>query len=243
MLGPGCYFGEISILTDTPCRATIVTVTKCLLLKVSRQEFQDVWCTVPGFRAEFLVRIHGKACRLDHILNHYLTKNAFSEFLRLEHAVENLDFIDACQDYFNKYEVRTSNENMELAHRFMDLFLDVDAEKQVNVPHTMMTSAKSELDSMASKIDPGKRIAPKNLFEPCRKEIFKMVELGSLARFKKTIAFGNILNKLRAYEQLDLSNIPWSPHDVRGDEQERHQRRVPFAPPPTLDQQRRIISV
>ena len=34
VLGPGNYFGEISILTNTRCRATLSTDTKCMLLKV-----------------------------------------------------------------------------------------------------------------------------------------------------------------------------------------------------------------
>ena len=34
MLGAGNYFGEISILTSTPCRATLRTETNCLLLRV-----------------------------------------------------------------------------------------------------------------------------------------------------------------------------------------------------------------
>lgn len=48
VLAAGSYFGEISILTGTPCRATLKALTRCMMLVVDKQLFMDVWCVGVG---------------------------------------------------------------------------------------------------------------------------------------------------------------------------------------------------
>lgn len=210
-----------------------------MLLKVSKIHFRDVWCTIPEFRAEFIIRIYGKSCRLDHVLLHNLARAAFAGFLHSEHASENLLFLDAVQDYSSKYGHQSADLNMETANKIIVDYLDPDSTTQVNVPQHLLKRVRSELESMEAKIDPQKRIAPKDLFSACRDEIFTILEMGTFARFKKTSEFQDILTKLRAYEQVDLRNV----ERVSNEDRARSQRRLSFAPPPTEDQRRELIGI
>lgn len=235
IMGPGCYFGEISILTDSKCRASVVTVSRCMLLRVAKEDFQKTWCTIPGFRAEFLVRIYGKLCRLEHILNHCQMRHAFEAFVEKEHASENILFVDAVSSYKAGHNSRGSVQNLELAELIIQSYLDKNADQQVNVPQAMVKRCYAEYESMASKIDPSKRNPSLDLFDNCRGEVVKMMEMGFLSRFKKSKQFITLLSKLRAYEhQVDTTDVSCSMIDKDG-------RRLSFAPPPTYDQQRSFI--
>jgi CRP-like cAMP-binding protein len=235
IMGPGSYFGEISILTETNCRASVVTASRCMLLRVAKEDFRDTWCTIPGFRAEFLVRIFGKLCRLEHILNHSQTRRAFEDFADKEHASENVIFVDAVSVFKAGHATRGSESNLEMAEKIIHDYLDQDAARQVNVPQAMVKRCHAEYEAMASKIDPTRRNPPLVLFDACRDEVVKMMEMGSLSRFKKSSQYLAILTKLRAYEhQVDASDVACKMVDKDG-------RRVSFAPPPTYDQQRTFI--
>jgi len=235
IMGPGCYFGEISILTESTCRASVVTVSRCMLLRVAKEDFQKTWCTIPGFRAEFLVRIFGKLCRLEHILNHCQMRHAFETFVEKEHASENILFVDAVSSYKAGHGDRGPVQNFEIAEQIIQSYLDQNADQQVNVPQAMVKKCYAEYEAMASKIDPSRRNPSLDLFDSCRSEVVKMMEMGFLSRFKKSQKFITLLNKLRAYEhQVDTSDVSCSMIDEEG-------RRLSFAPPPTYDQQRSFI--
>ena len=237
ILGPGSYFGEISILTEEKCRASVVTVSRCMLLKVSKAQFQSVWCSIPGFRAEFLVRIFGKTCRLEHVRSHVVTNRAFSAFLKSEHASENSDYLDAVDEFRSKHTERAAHENLDIAEGMVARFLDEKAQAQVNIPQAMLRRCQASLDVMAAKIDPMKRNPPRELFDESKAEICKILELGPFARFKRTPGFTDIMAKMRIYEHLDLSqsvlsDFPMGPSASR---------RFSIAPPPTSDQARAYI--
>ena len=211
-----------------------MTVSRCMLLKVPKTHFKSIWCAIPGFRAEFMVRIFGKSCRLEHILQHSFAQRAFYDFVRSEHAGENVDFFDAVTEYKSQHGQRSAEESMGAAELIVKDFLSADSAREVNVQNAMINSCKCNLEAVSAKIDPSKRVPPRGLFDDCVGEIYKILEMGPFTRYKKSKAFIQLLIKLRAYEQMDLSNISSSAHGSSP-------RRVSFAPPPTYDQQREFI--
>ena len=66
----------------------------CVHLRFVSRSFSmynpDTWCAVPGFRAEFLVRILGSSCHLEHVLEHDVARKAFETHLETEYAKEAL---------------------------------------------------------------------------------------------------------------------------------------------------------
>jgi CRP-like cAMP-binding protein len=54
-LGPGEYFGELSLLDHGPRSATVVAATEMRLLVLGQREFAGLLQTIPGMAAKLLV--------------------------------------------------------------------------------------------------------------------------------------------------------------------------------------------
>ena len=66
-----------------------------------RAAFLNTWCLVPGFRAEFMIRILAHSCGLEHILEHDAARASFERFVRSEHAEENLVFFMQSSNWYD----------------------------------------------------------------------------------------------------------------------------------------------
>jgi CRP/FNR family cyclic AMP-dependent transcriptional regulator len=56
-VGPGSFFGEISLLDGKPRTATVVAETPCSLLVVERQAFGSLLDTVPGLQRQVMLNL------------------------------------------------------------------------------------------------------------------------------------------------------------------------------------------
>lgn len=123
-LKSGSYFGEISIMTRTVCRTEIRASSRCMLLKVSKEKFESVWCKLPGFKAEFLIRIMGEKCRLAHVLKHDVARSYFNKFVEGEYAAENLHFYDRIDKYCRKWEALSDADNLTECHAIYERYAE-----------------------------------------------------------------------------------------------------------------------
>mmetsp|Transcript_2557 Transcript_2557/g.5085 ORF Transcript_2557/g.5085 Transcript_2557/m.5085 type:complete len:876 (-) Transcript_2557:133-2760(-) len=209
-LGPGSYFGEISILTNTPCRASLFTLTRTMMLKVTKADFLKRFCQVPGFRSEFLIRILGSQCKLENVLEHDIARRVFEQHLSLELASENIHFYDRSQSYLERYDSRTDAANFSEAQSLYRTYMASDAPEQVNIPQTMLHTCRNIVlaeDRQAHAVAPDFRFPPRDLFGPATSEALKLMEKDNFRRFVKAPAFVQLLKDLRAYEGIDISNI------------------------------------
>jgi len=204
MLAAGNYFGEISILTSTPCRATLKALTRCMMLVVDKSKFQSIWCSIPGFRAEFLVRILGLSCHLEHVLEHDVARRSFESHMTSEFSSEGLKFYYKAYDYWEKYKEREALGNKMMATEIYDKYLSVNAPEQVNIPGTMREAVEAELNSSDGP--------SATIFSNSRAEAFSMIEKDNFKRYKKTDAFQLLLKSLRAYPNIDLQKV--NVHDL-----------------------------
>jgi CRP-like cAMP-binding protein len=103
-LGPGMYFGELALLTDSPRRASIrgggrLGDMSTILLGISRSDFDHIIQREPEARAECALRILGKKADLATILIYPETYKLFAEKLRASFSEETALFWRAVHEY------------------------------------------------------------------------------------------------------------------------------------------------
>jgi CRP-like cAMP-binding protein len=189
-LGPGQYFGEMSILfSDEHTRNATVVVSsdKTILLSIDKDSFQRIFVSSnnPVLAAEFELRVLKHSANLKHVLAHPLGVTSFRDFLEKEHAGENIDFWSGAEDFSS---CTCESVRMEKAKSMWLLFCADYADRQVNLPHSM--SAKlDEYINTKNQCDP-------DLFDAARKEIFKLMERDNFARYKNSTEFSDFMSRL-----------------------------------------------
>jgi hypothetical protein len=210
----GSVFGEISVLTNTRCQASIKTTSKCVLLSVERKLFKEVWCSIPDFQAESLLRIFGASCRFEHVLNYSVTRKEFIDFTATEHCSENINFLEKTLDFKIQFMSRTVEENTECAVKIMNMYVGSDTPLQVNLPEALVakcevimgTSCSSSSDQASYGLFKN-RCPPITFFDECNEEIYRILDMGAFLRYKKSPSFLSLLRLIRAYNGVDLTCI------------------------------------
>ena len=75
-LGPGGFFGELSMLTSEPRSARVIAVTHVTTLALERTEFFDFLKTRPSAAIDVLVELGGRLHDMDAILRRSASRNA-----------------------------------------------------------------------------------------------------------------------------------------------------------------------
>lgn len=186
-LGPGQYFGEMSLVNRNPnLRAATVTSTqKSILLSIDKESFVRIFGSNSNVAAEFEIRLLKKLVRLPHILAHTLGVSTFREFLEEEHAGENIDFIVAVKEYKAEWSEEDLDKRMQLAKHIFVTFCAEFADRQVNIPHQM----KCEIDARLND-------APSDLFDAANKEITRLLDVDKFGRYKSSSFFESFLGRL-----------------------------------------------
>ena len=124
---------------------------------------------------------------MKHVLAHSLGIVSFREFLESEHAGENIDFWVAVTD-FQADEEHDSNKRKEQAKHIFVTFCANYADRQVNLPQTMLADIDKSLHE-----DEG--IKP-DLFDKPKQEIFQLLEKDKFLRYKQSASFTEFLGRL-----------------------------------------------
>ena len=75
-LGPGGFFGELSMLTQEPRSARVSAVSNVTLLALERDEFFDFLKKRPSAAIDVLIELGGRLKDMDTILRHSVSRNA-----------------------------------------------------------------------------------------------------------------------------------------------------------------------
>ncbi len=75
-LGPGGFFGELSMLTQEPRSAHVSAVSNVTLLALERDEFFDFLKKRPSAAIDVLIELGGRLKDMDTILRHSVSRNA-----------------------------------------------------------------------------------------------------------------------------------------------------------------------
>eukprot|EP00479_Gromia_sphaerica_P011038 TRINITY_DN5287_c0_g1_i2.p1 TRINITY_DN5287_c0_g1~~TRINITY_DN5287_c0_g1_i2.p1 ORF type:complete len:177 (-),score=35.89 TRINITY_DN5287_c0_g1_i2:171-701(-) len=146
-LGPGKYFGELALASTAKRRATVTTVSKCILLTFQKADFDTFLEQVPEAAADFHIKVVNDVS-FGMLLHHAIGLECFTKFLESEYSDENIKFWVAVQG-FKKLE-DDEKDLREEALKIVDKYLnDESDEGQVNVQFfrrkQTLTSPRSKL--------------------------------------------------------------------------------------------------
>lgn len=191
MLGPGQYFGEMSLVSTAfhTRSATVTSTQKSILVSTDKQSFLQLFGPYSDILAEFELRILKCSATLTQVLGHPLGVVSFREFLEGEHAGENIDFWVAARDFRNRCSLDESLEQRtERAKQIYVTFCAEFADRQVNIAGTMLTKIENRLYK--------DNVVVPDLFDAAMQEVFRMMEKDKFARYKKTAIFKSFMSQL-----------------------------------------------
>ena len=172
-LGPGKYFGEMALVSDAPRAASCICNTHCILMSVGKEVFHSFFDNNPQAAVEFNLRLLQAKSELKHVLEHPHGLKAFTDFLKIELADENIVFWSAHREY-------SKNPSNQAAINLYELYLSEKAALQVNIPGTMRSEIKKNIDAGEGGPD---------VFIMADKEIYKLMVRDNFARFRKSDLF------------------------------------------------------
>ena len=205
-LGPGQYFGELSLVNHREHNRRTATVTatrKSILLSVDKESFQRLFGENNNVLAEFELRLLGRSAGLRHVVHHSLGVASFRDFLEAEHAGENLDFWTAARD-FGRTAARGDDDDdgaatrRERAKRIFVTFCADYADRQVNLPHALL----AEIDARLAGADGADAAVPPDVFDAAMDEIFRLMDKDKFPRYKQSAQFESFLGRLGVPDDL-----------------------------------------
>jgi CRP-like cAMP-binding protein len=183
-LGPGKYFGEMALVTDSPRTATVTAMSKTLLLCVNKDSFLSIFSTKQAM-AEFQLRLLRHGADLKHILMHTKGMEAFRTFLEKRLAQENIEFWAAVKELQN---IIDEEDIKAQSLKIFRTYCDEGSEKQVNLPYTIRNFIQAELLE--------KKRYDASLFDSAQNEIYELMKNDHFTKFKKTTEYSDVFNCL-----------------------------------------------
>lgn len=183
VLGPGSYFGELSLLEEASQlrTATVATVDRALLLSVDKESFRTIFGNAEcPLQAEFELRLLRESASLQHVLNHPLGMESFRDFLKNEHAEENLDFVNAINSFRRDTDSSHGSHIQAQAQLIFDTHVSETSQSQVNLPAKMVDDIRHAL---------GTKSAHSGVFLDAHQEIMQMMEHDNFSRYKQSRYF------------------------------------------------------
>ena len=176
-LYPGDYFGELALINDNPRLASIVATSDCILLAITKENFNNCFEDKPDLLNEFIVRMKGRNVELKTLLDHKKSREAFVTHLKCEHGQENLKFYELAKHFEKNFVYMSDEEALAAAEGIVGHHIDADADECVNLPakiaHPIVASVK-EHD------------LHEDTFSKAKEEIYNLMNRDLYQRFKKS---------------------------------------------------------
>lgn len=185
-LAEGAYFGEISMLTGKPHRATVQAHSHVVLLAVTKEGFDHFFRGSEQLLAEFQMRMLGfSEINLDLCLKHTLARTLFRNHLENEHSEEHLNFWE---------EANAWHVGKEGPGSYSDIcanYIGGDSKTPINVIDRMWQSVKDKGEV-------------EGVFDECIEECYNLMKRDNYSRFKTGPLFKELMDAICCYTQQDL---------------------------------------
>lgn len=218
-IGPGQYFGEIALVSNQCRSATVTTKSRCVLLKITKAQFDEFFEKAPEANSDFQMKLSGYHVELKVLLYHRDGVKYFEEHLKKEYSQENIHFWKACRQYEQMSE-EDEKAIHEEARQISKMYIEDSAEEQVNLPETM--KARILADIATCKVD-------LSTFDRARDEILHLMSSDSFQRFKQSKLFQELLEIIGDMSYKSKDQAIRASVDIRDSPSERrHSIRKSF---------------
>lgn len=205
-MGPGQYFGEIALVSNQCRSATVTTTSRCVLLKITKAQFDEFFEKAPEANSDFQMKLSGYHVELKVLLYHRDGVKYFEEHLKKEYSQENMHFWNACRK-FEQMDSEDEKAIHEEARQISKLYIEDSADEQVNIPETM--KARILADIATCKVD-------LNTFDRARDEILHLMSSDSFQRFKQSKLFQELLEIIGDMSYKSKDQAIRASVDIRG---------------------------
>mmetsp|Transcript_13801 Transcript_13801/g.24515 ORF Transcript_13801/g.24515 Transcript_13801/m.24515 type:complete len:571 (-) Transcript_13801:1819-3531(-) len=216
-LGPGSYFGEVGLVSDSPHSATVKVAPgeDAFMLECSQEDFRALFVGEPAVLAEISLRVLGKKATLEDVLKHHLGKEYFSKFIAKEFAQENIDFWVAVEQLesiarrrvrksvLGSLNIQASNVTkhkkgmlVEQANEIYKTYLAKDATRQVNVSGALFKAIETKMENQEYDF---------KMFNDAKNEVFQLMSKDNFSRFQDSDEYQELMEKVGVYEQKRAS--------------------------------------
>lgn len=194
-MGAGKYFGEVALVTDAPRTATVTTVSRCVILSITKENFQNFFKEAPEALADFEIKLARYNVELRSVLYHPVGLEYFTQHITSEYSQENIDFWKACIEYRKLAESDASHDALFAeAQRIYTHFVSESSEQQVNLKSHVSTGVDKSIQSGSVTAE---------TFADAELEIFNLMSEDSFRRFKDSELFQKFLQSADSYERID----------------------------------------
>jgi CRP-like cAMP-binding protein len=183
----GRYFGEVALVTDQPRTATLVCVTRCVLLAITKERFQHFFAESPEAYADFSIKLSRHDVPLKSVLDHLCGQKYFRGHLEAEYSLENLDFWNEAGDF----EVLPQEELLARAEEMCNQYINVSSVRQVNISSNQQKLVLQRVQN---------ETVDNQLFLEARIEILQLMSRDSFKRFKASARFTALLEEIGSYD-------------------------------------------
>lgn len=202
-MGPGQYFGEIALVKDTPRSSTVKTKTRCVILSITKSNFEKFFEQVPEAVANFKVKLAQYDAELKDFIHHPIGIEYFTKHLEHEISLENLNFWLAVQAYRDLPEEELEQEAIRIVNHFIVPGSETPEEINISGPIKVKLQKRILEDGDIQH----------DIFDDAQTKVMKMMERDSFKRFKETPLFQEFLTKADEYQvERRVSELPKNQH-------------------------------
>ncbi len=115
-MGPGKYFGEVALVTESPRTATITCTKPSVLLVITKANFELFCKEAPEAVADFEIKLARYNVQLRSVLYHPVGMKYFTEHVKQEYSEENIDFWRECRDFRHLTYADINTEPAQFKH-------------------------------------------------------------------------------------------------------------------------------
>lgn len=196
-MGPGKYFGEIALVRPINRTATVVTVSRVVLLSITKDKFNEFFQLCPEALSDFHVKLARYDIELNKLIYHPLGRDYFTRYLKQEFSEENIKFWMEAKSY-KEIPEDNADKRVEMGREIWNQFVKPGAAEQVNLNSSNLKFVREHVENNQF---------PPNLFQSCMDEILALMSTDSFKRFKQGDLFQEFLKASESYQSVEANKL------------------------------------